>query len=335
MKILDRLMYRAGGYSSDKLANSSTIERRQVRQQGRASIISIIASTLSWFIASSLFAGQGGTASLVILGFVVLFVPWLTFSLNRTLFYNADVGKNNDFLLPLSKIALITLATFLSYEVLSNISGYGKILPFILAIFDLYPIILKLYIGQTIAGRREQARLEREHMRGDLKKREYEREVGLKMVHSKSLYFGPHDINFEKSNLEKKEKLALSYDYLKSYVESNHLYKFSTFIAGAGFLIFGISNSSLEVIWTSTLLLLITFLIISYEKILKYRVQRGFFASNSREVRDFISYLNDKHDDIDFTDGSGGKKDSLVNLSDTNKTDKSSASLVAGGGSHE
>lgn len=177
MKILVDLLYLAGGYSADQLTNANATERRQIRQLGRASIISIIASTLSWSIASTLFAPKDSSAALVILLFVVLLVPVLTFSLNRTLFYNSDTARNNNILLPLFRIALITLATSLSYQVLADVPGYGKVVPFILASFELYPILLKLHVGQTIAGNREQARLEHEHMRGNLKKDEYVQSV--------------------------------------------------------------------------------------------------------------------------------------------------------------
>lgn len=335
MKMLDNLMYQAGGYSVDELANARAMERGQIRQLGRASIISIIASTFNWSIASSLFAAQG-TASLIILVFVVVLIPVLTFLLNRTLFYTSDTVRNNDILLPFLKIVLIILVTTLSYQALAQVSGYGKILAFILASFDLYPILLKLVMGKTLAGYREQARMEHEHIRGNLKKQECARMVEQAMgrMNSDSFYSEPSENFFGKLNLEKKNKLALSNNYLESYIENNHLYKFTTFVSGVGLLIFGILNSSLEIVFTSVLLLLITSLIIAYEKILKYRIQRGLFASNSREVRDFINYLNDNADDIDFTDGSGGKKNSLVEISEINNTPEASASWVAGG-NHE
>lgn len=177
MKILVDLLYLAGGYSADQLTNANPTERRQIRQLGRASVISIIASTLSWSIASSLFAPTQSMAALVILLFVILLVPILTFSLNRTLFYNSDIARNNNVLLPMFRIGLIVLATMLSYQALANVPGYGKVVPFILASFELYPILLKLQIGQTIAGDREQARLEHEHMRSSLKKDEYVQHV--------------------------------------------------------------------------------------------------------------------------------------------------------------
>ena len=181
MKILDDLQYLAGGYSADDLTNAKTTERRQIRQLGRASLISILASTISWGIASSLLSPTTNLRELILL-FVIILTPIIMFSLNRTLFYHSDTARNNGILLPLFRIAIIAVATTLCFHALTGIDAYGMVLPFILAGFELYPLLLKLHMGQTIAGHREQARLEHEHMRGDLKKHAYEQDVEQQKV---------------------------------------------------------------------------------------------------------------------------------------------------------
>ena len=176
MKILDNLQYLAGGYSAEQLTNANITERRQICQLGRASLISILASTISWGIASSLFASNAVLAELVLM-FVIIFIPIIMFSLNRTLFYHSDMAKDSGILLPLFRLAIIVVSTTLCFHALSGVDAYGMVLPFILAGFELYPLVLKMNIGQTIAGHREQARVEHEHMRSDLKKGEYVQNV--------------------------------------------------------------------------------------------------------------------------------------------------------------
>ena len=173
MKILDNLLYLAGGYSSDELTNAQTVERRQIRQLGLASLISILASTISWGIASSLFASSLFASNAIlaelILMFVIIFIPIIMFSLNRTLFYRSDIAKDSGILLPLFRLAIIVASTTLCFHALSGVDIYGMMLPFILAGFELYPLVLKMSISQTIAGHREQSRFEHEHMRNDRK----------------------------------------------------------------------------------------------------------------------------------------------------------------------
>jgi len=118
----------------------------------------------------------------VVLLLSVFLAPLLVYSLNRTLFYSADTATGRSLVLPLFRIGLIALVTTLCYQALANVPGYGKIVPFLLAAFELYPILIKLHMGQTIAGKREQARLEHELMRGDLKKDEYIKHVELAKV---------------------------------------------------------------------------------------------------------------------------------------------------------
>ena len=172
MKTLDNLQYLAGGYSAEQLTNAKDTERRQISQLGRASLISILASTISWGIASSLFAHTAILSELVLM-FVIIFIPVIMFSLNRTLFYHSDMANGGGILLPLFRLAIIVVSTTLCFHALPGVDAYGLVLPFLLAGFELYPLVLKMNMGQSIAGNREQARVEHEHMRGDLKKHEY------------------------------------------------------------------------------------------------------------------------------------------------------------------
>lgn len=185
MKIFDDLLYRAGGYSAADLIHANPTECRQIRQLGRASLISILASMTSWGTASFLLTTTDNvpTRALILL-LVISLTATVMYSLNRTLFYYSDIidARNRSVSLPLFRIVLVVLATVLCYLAISHDHPYRQVFPILLAAFELYPLLLKMLVGQTIAGHREQARIEHEHMRGDLKKQEYAQNVEHTLV---------------------------------------------------------------------------------------------------------------------------------------------------------
>jgi hypothetical protein len=52
------------------------------------------------------------------------------------------------------------------------------------------------------------------------------------------------------------------------------------------------------------------------ERILEYRISRGFYGSNTAEARDLIQFIIEHGDRIDFNDGSGLRRPSLVSYPD-------------------
>lgn len=52
------------------------------------------------------------------------------------------------------------------------------------------------------------------------------------------------------------------------------------------------------------------------EWVLKYRVTHGFYGSNAAEARDLVQFIIEHGDDLDFTDGNGLRRPSLVSHPD-------------------
>lgn len=176
MKILVNLIYEAGGYSTAYLEKASPAERRQIRQLGRASLISLLASIANWGFATTLIAPTNTPFILIAALLVVTLITTLIiFNINRTYFYYSDTcAKGEKGTLLLLFRGLITLfAATLCFLAVYDRGPIWMIVPFIFATLELYPLVLKSLIGQTIAGHREYSRLEREHMRSDLRMKEY------------------------------------------------------------------------------------------------------------------------------------------------------------------
>jgi len=190
MTILDNLFYEAGGYSAKDLEHASDTERRQILQLGSAVIFSLIASSISWGAASTLLlsADADFLIKLPIIFISVLLVLAISLSFNRNLIFYSDMHekkapeytyssteKGTPQTLPYLRIAMVLLVSCLTYQVFDNPAGAIFIL--VLALFELYPLLLKRQMGQTILGRRIKARLDHQHERGMLKKAQYDKEL--------------------------------------------------------------------------------------------------------------------------------------------------------------
>lgn len=183
--VIDKILYKAGGYSAQDLAHSKTDdERKQIRQLGYAVIYAVLASTMIWCIAfTPLLTALDSLTRVVYLLPVILVVVPFSFHLNQNLIYHSDVGvekRPKKFLL-FSRIIMVVLATCFSYQALSELNGAPVMLviPFLLAILELSPLMLKHQMGQTILGKRKQEKLKREYERGVIKGQQYDSELAL------------------------------------------------------------------------------------------------------------------------------------------------------------
>ncbi|MGB1311098.1 MAG: hypothetical protein ACPG47_07785 [Leucothrix sp.] len=187
MKILDELLLLAGGYSNADLAQASAPERRQILQLGSAVIFSIVASMISWSIASTHYLADIYTnvpttsLSVALTTSIVLFV---SLSINRNLIFYSDMyrekkqeysysseKKETARTLPCVRVALVVIVSLLNLKVFETQAGMLVIA--MLGIFELYPLFLKKQMGQTIFGLRMQEKLHFHQKRSRLKGEEY------------------------------------------------------------------------------------------------------------------------------------------------------------------
>ena len=186
MTILDKLIYEAGGYSAKDLEHASDTERRQILQLGSAVLFSILASITSWSIASTLLVGSDHNYLVLtlVIFITILIVFAVSMSLNRNLIFYSDMQvpkqasysytgpkKRSVHAMLYVRVALVGIVATLNTQVLDDRLGYMMI--GVLVIFELYPLFLKWQIGQTILGRRIQAKLNFQLKRGQLKEEEY------------------------------------------------------------------------------------------------------------------------------------------------------------------
>jgi len=187
MKILDKLFFEAGGYTADNLAKASNTERRQILQLGNAVIFSIFASIISWGYASTLLTHPNSSPLISSLSIIltVLVVSLVSLSINRNLIFYSDMHKeikpdystyNPDrneavHILIYLRVALVLIVSILNFELLS-----GTVIV-MLGLFELYPLLLKKQMGQTILGRRMREKLIYQKERSKLKGEEYTRQI--------------------------------------------------------------------------------------------------------------------------------------------------------------
>lgn len=120
----------------------------------------------------------------------------------------------------------------------------------------------------------------------------------------------------EGARLRSKERAALSVAYLQ-HLKAKHLFpKLAIGFAGAGFSVAAILTGKTQMFLVSVLLLTLLGLFIVKELVLKYRISRGFYAGNAIEARDLIQFIIEQGDDLDFTDGSGLRRPTLISHPD-------------------
>ena len=186
MTILHDLIYQAGGYSSDDLKNASGTERRQILQLGCAVLFSTIASIINWTFASTHLFGSALTGAMIAFPFFItaLVVFPISLSINRSLIFYSDTHENKQLTytyssekeathtLPYVRFALVAIVCGINFALIEANPAQLSLIA-LLGLFELYPILLKKQMGQTILGRRVQARLQFQHKRGDLKREQY------------------------------------------------------------------------------------------------------------------------------------------------------------------
>lgn len=195
MMILNKLFFEAGGYTASDLAKASRTERRQILQLGSAVIFSIIASMVSWGYASTLLMNPDSGLFLKSLSLIgtALVVLLVSLSINRNLIFYSDMreekkaaysgytpltnepGHNLIYL----RVALVLIVSLLNFMLFSRSSEalIGLLAIAMLGLFELYPLLLKKQMGQTILGRRMQEKLIYQKERSKLKGEEYAQEI--------------------------------------------------------------------------------------------------------------------------------------------------------------
>ena len=186
MKILHDLIFQAGGYSFDDLKKASSTERRQILQLGCAVLFSTFASIINWTFASVHLLGDTLTGVMIAYPIFItaLVVFPISLSINRNLIFYSDTHENKQITytyssekeathtLPYVRFALVAIVCGINFSLI-NANAAQLSLIALLGIFELYPLMLKKQMGQTILGRRMQARLQFQHKRGILKREQY------------------------------------------------------------------------------------------------------------------------------------------------------------------
>lgn len=191
MMFLEKLFFEAGGYTASNLLNASSTERRQILQLGNAVIFSTVASMISWGHASNILINLGSgqvlkTSSIIVTALVVLLV---SLSINRNLIFYSDMreernpvnssydpaGKKTVHALVYLRVALVLIVSILNIQLLKD--SPEILIVIMLGLFELYPLLLKRQMGQTILGRRVKERLIYQQKRSELLRERYERKI--------------------------------------------------------------------------------------------------------------------------------------------------------------
>jgi ABC-type cobalt transport system substrate-binding protein len=122
----------------------------------------------------------------------------------------------------------------------------------------------------------------------------------------------------EKSKIRKKYPGLSVVGILALKRERNSNYAISAICIGL--MIYLLCSSFAEITTNRAVILILmicVLLIFTREKLISYRVSKGYFGQNESEAREIIKFIINNSENIDFTDG--GKRKSLFNKADIKK----------------